>query len=48
MVEVFFYFKKIFLKFFPTVQHGDQVIITCIHFFAHPLFCCNMSAQPLL
>ena len=29
--------------FFPTVQHGNQVIHTCIHFSPHPLFYCNMS-----
>ena len=33
--------------YFPTVQQGGQVILTCIHynyiFFPHPLFCCNMS-----
>ena len=40
--------KLIFFNFyFPTVQQGDQVILTCIHynyiFFPHPLFCCNIS-----
>jgi len=31
MYNFFFTFLKIYL-FFPTVQQGDQVILTCIHF----------------
>ena len=40
-----FFWVHYFLSYFPTVQQGDQVILTCIHyiFFPHPLFCCNMS-----
>ena len=38
------FFKKInLILFFPAIQHGDQVTLTCIHFFPHRLFCCNMS-----
>ena len=33
----------IHLFIFPAVQHRDQVILTCIHFSPHPLFCCNMN-----
>ena len=39
--QMFFHF----ILFFPTVQHGDPVILTCISFFPDPLFCCNMSIQ---
>ena len=38
-----FIYSFIFLFNFPNVQQGDQVSLTCIHFFPHPLFCCNMS-----
>ena len=32
------FFKKInLILFFPVIQHGDQVTLTCIHFFPPPI-----------
>ena len=42
-IRATFFILFYFILFFPAVQHGGQVILTCIHFPPHPLFCCNMS-----
>ena len=31
-ILLFYFFKEIFFLNFPTVQQGDQVILTCIHY----------------
>ena len=47
LAQILFFFYLFFNFFyFPTVQQGGQVILTCIHYnysFPPPFFCCNMS-----
>ena len=35
-IFILFIYLFIFILFFPSVQHGDQVILICIHFFSPP------------
>ena len=36
--DSFYLFIYFYFLFFPAVQHGDQVTLTCIHFFS-PTLC---------